>query len=89
MLRRAWMSAPALATLLIVPVPASAQAQPADEKVVQVFQEPRHHLVVDTPTLRIVDIQIPPGDTTLYHKHDSAMLYVPIASSRTRNQNIG
>lgn len=59
------------------------------EKWVPVFEEPRHHLVVDTPTLRILDIQIPPGDTTLYHRHDSAMLYVPISSSRTRNQNLG
>lgn len=89
MLRRAWMFVPALAALMVVPAPAFAQAQPADEKVVPVFQEPRHHLVVDSPTLRIVDIQIPPGDTTLYHRHDSAMLYVPIASSRTRNQNVG
>lgn len=76
---------------LVAGAPASARAQAAagEEKVVPVFQEPRHHLVVDTPTLRILDIQIPPGETTLYHRHDSAMLYVPIASSRTRNQNLG
>lgn len=76
---------------LVAGASASAQAQTAtgEEKVVPVFQEPRHHVVVDTPALRILDIQIPPGETTLYHRHDSAMLYVPIASSRTRNQNLG
>lgn len=74
--------------IVLAAVPAMAQA-PGQEPVVPVFQEPRHHLVVDTPSLRIVDIQIPPGDTTLYHRHDSPMLYVPIASSRTRNQNLG
>ena len=61
----------------------------ATEKTVPVFEEPRHHLIVDTPPLRILDIQIPPGDTTLFHVHSSPMLYVPIASSRTRNQDLG
>lgn len=75
---------------LVAGVPAAAHAQAAAaEKSVPVFQEPRHHLLVDTPTLRILDIQIPPGDTTLFHMHDSAMIYVPISSSRTRNQNLG
>jgi hypothetical protein len=69
--------------------PAVAQTPAASEKPVPVFAEPRHHLVVDTAPLRIVDIQIPPGDTTLFHAHSSPMLYVPIASSRTRNQNLG
>lgn len=68
---------------------ALAQAPSGAETWVPVFQEPRHHLVVDTAPLRILDIQIPPGDTTLFHRHDSPMLYVPIASSRTRNQNMG
>ena len=72
-----------------LPTEAVAQASTGQEKFVPVFQEPRHHLVVDTAALRIVDIQIPPGDTTLFHRHDSPMLYVPIASSRTRNQKIG
>jgi len=72
-----------------LPVAAGAQAPAAAEKPVPVFEEPRHHLIVDTPTLRILDIQIPPGDTTLYHMHNSAMIYVPISSSRTRNQNLG
>jgi len=75
---------------LVAGMPAVSGAQaPAAEKPVPVFEEPRHHLIVDTPTLRILDIQIPPGDTTLFHMHNSAMIYVPIASSRTRNQNLG
>jgi hypothetical protein len=69
--------------------PAEAQTPAASEKPVPVFEEPRHHLVVDTATLRILDIQIPPGDTTLFHSHSSPMLYVPIASSRTRSQDLG
>lgn len=68
---------------------ASAQTPATQEKTVPVFEEPRHHLIVDTPSLRILDIQIPPGDTTLFHAHSSPLLYVPIASSRMRSQNLG
>jgi quercetin dioxygenase-like cupin family protein len=45
--------------------------------------------MLDTPTLRILDIQIPPGDQTLFHTHDTAILYVPIARSQTRGQDWG
>jgi hypothetical protein len=61
----------------------------AAEPAVPLYQEPRHHVVYDSPTMRVHDIQIPPGDTTLYHTHDTAILYVPIASSRTRSQVLG
>ena len=61
----------------------------APEPSVPLYQEPRHHVVYDSPTMRVHDIQIPPGDTTLYHTHDTAILYVPIASSRTRSQVLG
>jgi hypothetical protein len=61
----------------------------APEPSVPLFQEPRHHVVYESPSMRIHDIQIPPGDTTLYHTHDTAILYVPIAASRTRSQVLG
>jgi quercetin dioxygenase-like cupin family protein len=63
-------------------------AQPADAPV-PVHQEPRHHLVYDSPAARVLDIQIPPGDTTLFHTHDTAILYVPIGRSQTRSQVLG
>ncbi len=68
------------------PAPCSGQA--ADTPV-PLYQEPRHHVVYDSPSMRIHDIQIPPGDTTLFHTHDTAILYVPIASSQTRSQVLG
>jgi len=51
--------------------------------------EPRHHVVFESASVRIHDIQIPPGDTTLFHTHDTAILYVPIARSTTRSQVLG
>ena len=56
---------------------------------VPLYQEPRHHVVYESPSLRIHDIQIPPGDTTLFHTHDTAILYVPIAAAQTRSQAMG
>ena len=51
--------------------------------------EPRHHVVYESPAMRIHDIQIPPGDTTLFHTHDTAILYVPIARSTKRQSGAG
>lgn len=67
---------------------AGAWGQAADAPV-PITQEPRHHVVYDSPAFRIHDIQIRPGDTTLFHIHDTAILYVPIASSTTRTQVLG
>jgi hypothetical protein len=60
-----------------------------DDKIVPVHQEPRHHLVLDVPGTRILDVQIPPGDTTLYHTHSDPILYVTMSTSQTRSQTLG
>jgi len=58
-------------------------------KVVAIEQEPRHRPVFREGTVRILDVQIPPGDVTLYHTHDTAILYVPISVSPTDSQILG
>lgn len=60
-----------------------------DPPPVPLTQEPRHHVVFESPSMRIHDIQVPPGDTTLFHTHDTAILYVPIFRSTTRSQVLG
>lgn len=67
-------------------LPSARAGRQATDTRVPVHQEPRHHVVYDSPTMRILDIQIPPGDQTLFHTHDTAILYVPIARSQTRSQ---
>jgi hypothetical protein len=59
------------------------------DRVVPVHEEPRHRLVFATPGTRILDIQIPPQDTTLFHTHSDPILYVTMSTSRTRSQNLG
>ena len=58
-------------------------------KVVAIEQEPRHRPVFREGTVRILDVQIPAGDVTLYHTHDTAILYVPISVSPTDSQILG
>lgn len=57
--------------------------------VVPMHREPRHHMVLETPTLRIMDVRIRPQDTTLYHHHENTTLYVAIGISVTDAQPLG
>jgi len=63
--------------------------QDAPPKIVMVQDEPRHHQVFHQGAVRILDVQITPGDVTLYHTHDTAILYVPISVSPTDTQILG
>lgn len=67
----------------------TARLSAQDPPPVPLSGEPRHHVVYESPAMRVHDIQIPPGDTTLFHTHDTAILYVPIARSTNRNQVLG
>jgi hypothetical protein len=58
-------------------------------RAVPVHEEPFHRQVYDARISRVLDIQIRPGQTTLYHTHSDPILYVTMSTSRTRNQNLG
>lgn len=68
---------------------AGTAASVAGQSVVPVHEEPRHRLVHDAPDLRILDILIQPGDTTLFHRHDAPIAYVQIAASVVNQQTLG
>jgi quercetin dioxygenase-like cupin family protein len=59
----------------------SATAQPQNaaigdpNRVVQILQEPRHRQVHRDGDIYVLDVQINPGDMTLQHTHDAAILY--------------
>lgn len=61
----------------------------AAQQVVPMYEEPRHHLRLTTETVRVVEVQIPPGDTTLFHRHDTPALYIAIAVAPTNAQHLG
>jgi len=49
-------------------------------RIVKILQEPRHRLVHRDGDIYVLDIQINPGDMTLQHTHDAAILYNFISS---------
>ncbi|MFN2446449.1 MAG: hypothetical protein ABR606_12815 [Vicinamibacterales bacterium] len=69
--------------------PREAPSAVTTQGPVPIHQEPRHRVVFEAGSTRVHDVQIPPGDTTLYHVHDTAILYVPISRSQTRSQVFG
>jgi mannose-6-phosphate isomerase-like protein (cupin superfamily) len=69
--------------------------QPADESgqgqapVMPVHQEPHHRQVFQYGPLRIIDLQIPPGDMSWFHTHEWPVFYLTVADSQTRTQILG
>lgn len=61
----------------------------SQDRAVPIVDEPRHRVVFEAGLTRVQDVQIPPGDTTLFHIHDTPILYVPIGRSATRSQVMG
>lgn len=56
---------------------------------VPIEHEPHHRPVLEVGPVRILDVRIAPGDTTLYHIHDRAILYTAIATVPTDAQPLG
>lgn len=57
--------------------------------VVPVYKEPRHRLVYEKGDIRIINVSIPAGDTSLYHHHQNPTLFVMLSGALMRNQNLG
>lgn len=64
-------------------------AAPAAAQVVPVDQEPRHRVVFADEALRVLEVRIPAGDTTLEHRHDNDLATVNIENGQTRTRNSG
>ena len=60
-------------------VPAFAQDF-RGQRIVQILQEPRHRTVHKDDDVYLLDVQINPGDSTLPHTHDAAILYTFISN---------
>jgi quercetin dioxygenase-like cupin family protein len=76
----ALLSAAVAAAMLLVGSLVFPGVELAAQRVVPVHQEPRHRLVLEDAELKLLDVQILPGDTTLYHTHSSPILYTHIGT---------
>jgi hypothetical protein len=56
---------------------------------VQVRDEPRHHNVFENEFIRILDVYLGPGDTTLYHLHNTSSVFITLANVKVGSQLTG
>jgi len=63
-----------------------AQSLKDSASIIQVRKEPRHHLVLDNEWVRILDVHLPPGDTSLYHKHTTPSIFLVLSNTKTGAQ---
>ena len=68
---------------LLAALPFTAQAP------VPVLNEPRHHLKFENQFVRVFDVQVPPGDTTLFHIHSNDYLFVSIGDATLKAELLG
>ena len=53
---------------------------------VPVHQEPRHHPVFQNEAIRILNVLLPPGDTSEYHVHTTPSLFIRLSGTVTGSQ---
>ncbi len=53
---------------------------------IQVSKEPRHHNVFENQWVRILDVHIPPHDTSLMHKHSTPSVFMVLSNTKTGSQ---
>jgi len=56
---------------------------------IQVRDEPRHHNVFENEFIRILDVHLGPGDTTLYHLHNTPSVFITLANVKVGSQLSG
>ena|SRR5665213_1108487 len=84
-MRSAWILLPfALVGRSVV-----AQDRSSEVNAVPVFSEPHHHPVFQNALVRVLDVRVPPGETTLYHVHANRHIGVVISGARTWDQTRG
>ncbi len=59
------------------------------ESYVHVRDEPRHRRRFENEFLRVYDVLIPPGDTTLYHHHTEDTFYVAVNEASVSDRTWG
>src|SRR5262245_20139764 len=67
----------------------AAPRHPSQSDAVPIDREPRHRLALENEFVRVLDVRIPPGDTTLYHHHQRDSVYVAISGGKVATEEFG
>jgi len=55
---------------------------------VPVSKEPRHHVVFENEKVRLLNVLLPPGDTTQFHEHSTPSVFISFTKTNTASQLI-
>ena len=69
--------------------PQAQQTTGAGGEPVPVEQEPHHKVVYQNQYVRMLDVQVNPGESTLIHTHSHDNVAVRLSDAVTQNQNYG
>jgi len=53
---------------------------------VPVSKEPKHHNVFENAFVRILDVHLRPGDTSLFHKHETPSVFIVLNAVKTGSE---
>lgn len=67
----------------------SCAAHASDDRVVPAHEEPRHVPKLVNQWVRVIDVEIPEGERTLFHEHALDYPYLMVSSVTLRNQVYG
>jgi quercetin dioxygenase-like cupin family protein len=70
----------------VKPAATPSTAQGTESDPVPVEQEPHHRVVFENQYVRVLDVVVKPGETTLFHKHSLDNVAVILAGTTLRNQ---
>ena len=59
------------------------------DRIVPVYEEPRHRQIFKAGTTRILELIVLPGDTSLFHSHEDPIAYINLSGSTLRTQELG
>jgi quercetin dioxygenase-like cupin family protein len=93
-MRRVLLTTAAVASCVTAGVlRAQETPRPADpagqDRIVPVYEEPRHRQVFRSGTTRILELIVLPGDTSLFHSHEDPIAYINLSAGTLRTQELG
>jgi hypothetical protein len=53
-----------------------------------VSKEPMHHNVFENAFVRVLDVHVQPGDTSLFHKHETPSVFIVLTPAKTGSEVI-
>jgi hypothetical protein len=67
----------------------TAQGVTTPEFQIPAIREPHHFVKLDNEYARVLDVTVPPHDSTLFHIHENPYFWISIGSARLRGLTIG